>query len=317
MGSLYAALLARSGEAVTVLDGWTEHIDAIGRDGLHLDGITGDMRIALGAATRAEECPPADLALVQVNAYSTPAAAAALRVLLKPDGVALTLQNGIGNVEALSALLGRERVLGGLSYHSAALQGPGHVTHTHAGPTWLGELDGTRGARVEGIAARFAAAGFDPIVVEDIVGYIWNKFIHNCAINAVAAITGLRVGEIAGTPAADELQTRIVEEALALVRAKGIRLPEPDPMAAIKAFCRLKYNKPSMLQHLERGRPTEIDALNGALVRESRAVGLEAPYNEAITLMIKARERFMEIKSQQPLDYDRLEAEAKATANVG
>ena len=149
------------------------------------------------------------------------------------------------------------------------------------------------------------------------MGYIWNKFVHNCAINAVAAITGLRVGEIASTPAADELQTHVIEEALALVKAKGIRLPEPDPMAAIKAFCRLKYNKPSMLQHLERGRPTEIDALNGALVRESRAIGLEAPYNEAITLMIRARERYMEITSQPPPDYDRLEAEAKAKANAG
>jgi 2-dehydropantoate 2-reductase len=88
------------------------------------------------------------------------------------------------------------------------------------------------------------------------MGYIWNKFVHNCAINAVAAVSGLRVGEIARNAAADELQTRIIEEALALVRAKNIRLPEDDPMATIKSFCKLKYNKPSMLQHMEAGRPT-------------------------------------------------------------
>ena len=147
------------------------------------------------------------------------------------------------------------------------------MSHTHAGPTWLGELDGARTPRLERLATALRAAGFASTIVEDIQGLIWAKFVHNCAINAICAVTGLRVGEISSHPGADELQTRIIEEALAVVRAQGVVLPEPDPMRSIKAFCRVKFNKPSMLQHVEQGKRTEIDALNGAIVGAGSPAG--------------------------------------------
>jgi len=123
------------------------------------------------------------------------------------------------------------------------------------------------------------------------------------------------VGEISSTPAADELQSRIIAEALAVVKAQGIILPEKNPMAAIKAFCKVKFNKPSMLQHMEEGRQTEVDALNGALVRVGQQLGIDTPYNRATTLMIKAREEYMRIKSgKTPIDYEALELQAKNKA---
>jgi 2-dehydropantoate 2-reductase len=311
MGSLYGGLLARAGFDVTLLDPWVEHVAAIRRHGLRLDGITGDLLIPVTATTRPEEVAPAEVALVLADANSTARAAATARRVLAAEGFALTLQNGIGNVEALASVLGDGRVLGGLSYHSAALQGPGHVSHTHAGPTWLGELDGARSARLERLEGALRAAGFSPVIVADIQGFIWGKFVHNCAINAICAVTGLRVGEISRTPDADRLQTRIVEEALAVVRARGITLPDADPMGSIKAFCTKKFNKPSMLQHLERGRPTEIDALNGAVVREGQALGIPTPYNEALTWIVRALEaRVQRDVHGPPIDYARLEAEA-------
>jgi 2-dehydropantoate 2-reductase len=312
MGSLYGGLLAHAGFDVTLVDVWAEHIEAIRRDGLRLDGITGDVLVRIRATIRADEAPPADVALILTDANTTGEAATAARAILREEGFAVTLQNGIGNVEALADALGPERVAAGLSYHSAAVRGPGVVSHTHAGPTWLGELSGAGTPRIERLAAALRTAGFTPTIVPDIQGLVWAKFVHNSAINAICAVTGLRVGEISSHPGADELQTRIIEEALAIVRAQGIVLPDPDPMASIKAFCRVKFNKPSMLQHVEQGKRTEIDALNGAIVRIGRQLGVPTPYNEALVWLTRAVEqRMRRLVREGPPDYARLEAEAK------
>jgi 2-dehydropantoate 2-reductase len=313
MGSLYGGLLARAGFDVTLLDTWAAHVAAIAREGLRLEGITGDLVVEVAATTDHAAVKPVDVAIILVDANATPQAARIAERVLGPDGFAVTLQNGIGNLEALAAVLGERRVIGGLSYHSAAVQGPGHVRHTHAGPTWLGELSGSRTPRLDRLAADVAAAGFTPEIVDDIRALVWGKFVHNCAINAICAITGLRVGEIPRHPGADALQTRVVEEALAVVRGRGVRLPDPDPLHTIKAFCRVKFNKPSMLQHVEQGKRTEIDALNGAVVREGRALGIPTPYNEAVTWLAKTVEaRMRQVLHEAPVDYARLEAEAAA-----
>ena len=192
------------------------------------------------------------------------------------------------------------------------------MSHTHAGPTWLGELSGAATPRIEGLAAALRTAGFTSTIVPDIQGLIWAKFVHNSAINAICAVTGLRVGEISSHPGADELQTRVIEEALAVVRAHGIVLPDPDLMGSIKVFCRVKFNKPSMLQHVEQGKRTEIDALNGALVRLGQRLGVPTPYNEALVWLTRAVEQRMGrlVREGSP-DYARLEAEAKKGAAAG
>jgi 2-dehydropantoate 2-reductase len=311
MGSLYGGLLARAGFDVTLVDVWQEHVDAIRRDGLHLDGITGDLRIAVRATSRPADVPSADCAIVLTDANSTGDAAQTARRVLAPAGFALTLQNGIGNVEALSEVLGEARVMGGTSNHSAAVQGPGHVTHTHAAPTWIGELNGRPTARLRETEQALAKAGFTPLMVDNVLAHIWNKFVLNCGINAISAVTGLRLGELVRTPPVDELQTRVIEEVLAVVRAKGVTLTDPDPMRTIKEHCRKKYNKPSTLQHVEQGKRTEIDALNGAIVREARRLGIPTPYNDALSLMLKGVEKHSAQAIRGPaIDYDRLETEA-------
>lgn len=315
MGAVYGNLLSRVAEIV-VIDDWREQIAAIAADGLVVIDDAGEHRTAVAAVTSDDAgrySGWADIAIIVVNAGGTPRAARVAAGVLKADGYAVTLQNGIGNIEALEAELGDGRVVPGLSYHSGAIRGLGVVAHTHRGPTWIGEIDRSRSPRIVALVELFERAGARPELVDDVVGWVWSKFIHNCAINAICATAGLRVGEIPTTPGADELQTKIIEECLAVVAAKGVTLADSEAMATIKAFCRVKFNKPSMLQHIEANRETEIEALNGALVREARTLGIATPYNEAIAWMIRAiQHRRMEAAAHPDIDYAALEAAAKA-----
>jgi 2-dehydropantoate 2-reductase len=250
-----------------------------------------------------------DLAIVFVDANNTAAAAETARRVLGANGFAITFQNGIGNVEQLQAALGRDRVLGGSSMCSAASLGPGHVRLTHLGRTSIGETDGGQRPRTARLAEALNGAGLETEVVPDIMAVIWEKFALNCCINAIAATTGLRAGEMARLPELDAFQDRIITEVMAVTKAKGIRLPTPDLPAKIKAQCRKKFNKPSMLQHVEAGRRTEIDALNGALLREAAALGIATPYNEALLALLKGRELHRMRAIHQPdLDYAAWEA---------
>jgi 2-dehydropantoate 2-reductase len=289
MGGSYGGLLAVAGHEVSLIDAWPAHVDAINRDGLRVDGVRGEHRVRVPASTEASG-QRADLAIVFVDADNTAAAAETAAKALAPDGCAITFQNGIGNVETLQGALGRERVLGGSSMCSAASRGPGHVALTHLGRTTIGETDGIARPRTEALAAALNGAGFETEVAPDVMAVIWEKFVLNCSINAIAATTGLRAGEIARLPELAAFQGRIIEEVMAVTVAKGIRLPTPDLGAKIKAHGRRKFNKPSMLQHVEAGRRTEIDALNGALLREAAALGVATPCNEALVALLKGRE---------------------------
>ncbi len=290
MGCVYGGNLARIGQDVAFFDIWRDHVCAIRRDGLRVEGLTGDFTAHATATTDVRDLPPADAVLVCVNAYATAAAAETARTVLKSGGYCLTLQNGVGNVEVLTATLGAARVLAGLSFQSGDIAGPGRVRHTNNGPTYMGELDRSESARLLELAALFREASLNPVLVPDVIVTIWTKFVHNCGINAICAITGLRPGHIRGIPELDAFQTGIIEEAAALVRKKGIQVADADPVATIKEYCAHKFHRVSMLQHLERGQQTEIDALNGYVARESAILGLQAPCNAALTAVVKGRQ---------------------------
>jgi 2-dehydropantoate 2-reductase len=210
--------------------------------------------------------------------------------LLGEAGTVLTLQNGIGNVEALVEVVGRTRVLAGSTMNSAARTAAGKVAHTHLGKTVLGELDGSTTPRLQAVAELCTAAALPVEVTDNIQGHIWQKFILNAALNPVAAITRLRPGEIAASEAASALVARILDEVLAVVSAEGIALPDPDPRASILGHAVGRMNKPSMLQHVEQGRRTEIDALNGALLGYAARHGIDCPVNTTIVQLVKAIE---------------------------
>jgi 2-dehydropantoate 2-reductase len=311
MGGIYGGLLFKTGVDVTLVDVREDHLAAIRRDGLSIGGVRGEHVVRIPAVERDAQLPPADLAIVFTDCNATADAARNARRLLKPEGFAVTLQNGIGNVEALVAELGAGRVAGGVTMNSGANPQPGRVLYTNAGLTSIGEFDSRPSARIEALASMLNRAQIETRVVPDPMAEIWSKFVHNCSVNALAAVSGLRGGEIYRTPEMSALQDRVMDEIVAVVDAKGIKLPEGDPRKKIKQHCRLRYNQPSMMQHVEHGRQTEIDALNGALVREAKALDIPVPYNEAVVAFVKGVEKARrQLLHEPPRDYKKLEEEA-------
>lgn len=314
MGGAYGTLLSRIGHDVTFVDTWSDNVDAINARGIRLDGVLGTHVRRIPATTNPPAGLGADLAMIWTDSNNTRAAAETAKAALSPAGFAITLQNGLGNVEALVEVLGAARVAAGSSMCSAAMQGPAHATLTHMGMTSVGEIGGGGSARTEALRAELEKAGFEVRVYPDIMSLIWTKFALNCAVNALCATTGLRLGEIARLPAMDALQDRILDELLAVVAAKGVVLADPDIRATVKAHCWKKFSRPSMLQHIHAGKRTEIDALNGKLVEEGAKLGVPTPWNAALVALLKGVEyKAMHAHGLTEEDYARLEARAAGT----
>ncbi len=290
MGGMFGARFAQAGADVVLVDRDADHVRAIATDGLAVEENGLQHWHRLPAFTDADGLEPVDLALIMVDSNATRAAAETAAGLLGPDGTAVTLQNGIGNVETLVEGLGAARVMAGPTMNSAARTGPGRIAHTHLGKTLIGELDGRITDRLTAFADRLRQTGLPVETTDNVHGHIWQKFILNAAINPVSAIARLRPGDLAERPSALALVNRILDEILAVVAAEGIDLPDPDTRHTILTHIVGRQNKPSMLQHVEQGRRTEIDALNGALLGYAARHGIPCPVNETIVQLVKAIE---------------------------
>jgi 2-dehydropantoate 2-reductase len=223
-----------------------------------------------------------------VKSYSTEEAGRALKPLLGEKGVVVTLQNGVGNVETLGSIFGRERVLGGVTAEGATLLGPGRIRHAGHGETFLGPAGGP-GAPAELLASALNSAGFKSRTVEDVDNLIWGKLIVNVGINALAAILRVRNGLLPDLAGARSVMEDAVKEAVAVAGKKGIRLPYADPMGRVVEVCRATAgNVASMLQDVLKQKPTEVDFINGAVVREGDALGVPTPVNRTLTSIVKA-----------------------------
>ena len=318
MGGAYGSLLSRAGNDVAFVDTWRENVDAINAHGMKLDGVRGTHVTRIPASATPPDGLGADLAMIWTDTNNTRAAAETAKRVLSPGGFAITMQNGLGNVEILVDVLGKPRVIAGSSMCSAAMQGPAHTTLTHMAMSSVGELDGGGSPRTEAVAAELAKAGFDARVHPDIRSLVWTKFGINCSVNALCATTGLRHGEIARLPAMDAFQDRIIDELLAVVAANGITLADPDFRATLKAHCWKKFSRPSMLQHIHAGKRTEIDSLNGKIVEEGARHGIPTPYNAALVALLKGVEHKATVsRGHTEDDYARLEAQAAGTKRPG
>jgi 2-dehydropantoate 2-reductase len=318
MGTIFGLAMARSGDDVSFYDVRPDLITTIEQDGLRLEGVLGTFHLRPNATLKAEQLGVIECALVAADANATAQAAKVVASCLSSQGFALTLQNGIGNVEALGEALGLERVVAGSTYNSGATLGLAKVLHSNAGPTWIGEAVGGSSDRACDLARRMTAAGLPTTVSENVMGIIWSKFVHNCAINAVSAITGMRPGEIARNTSAAWTMEALLDEILAVVDRAGIDLPEHDPRAEIYDHAWERYNKPSMLQHLEAGRATEIDALNGALVKKAKSLGIAAPVNATIAAIVRAIEARHQMRSNNPvIEETAMEALARSNPRAG
>lgn len=290
LGLVFAARLASHGE-ITVLGTWAEGIAAIRERGIRVMDADGSVaEVLVSATTEPSDCPPADLALVLVKSYQTPRAAAWAAQILRHDGLALTLQNGLDNGSVLAAAVGDARCAVGVTYNGATLLGPGEARHAAHLPSYLGTAPATA-ERVEAAATLLAQAGFEAHVTADILPRLWGKAVANAAINPLTALWRVPNGGVCVTPARCEILAVLAREAAAVANANGITLLFDDPAGYVADICRgTAANRSSMLQDVERGRPTEIDSINGAVVRAGAHTGVATPYNEIIWRLVRALE---------------------------
>ena len=295
MGGALGTLLAAAGETVTMIDTDHDIVRCVAQSGFRLEGAAGEHQVSIGVTAEPQDQAWADIAIVLTPTNDTASAAKTAARVLRPAGFALTLQNGIGNVEKLVDELGPGRVAAGSIRSSAQKLAPGESDLTKLDPTVIGEIDGSLSPRIKALAERTDRAGFMVRPAQNIMGTLWSKLIHNAAINPICASTGMTQTETASVPELDDLRTAIVEEALVVAAAKGITLEYPDPLPKLRALVAVKDTKPSMLQHIEAGRRTEIDAINGAIVHEADELGIPVPANTAIVAVIKGMERRQEL----------------------
>ena len=298
LACVYAARLAGHAD-VRMFGTWPEGVAAINANGVHVvepDGRLWRAQVAVcgdpveGDAQRGAytEEGGADVALILVKSYQTLRAAEWARELLTPDGLAVTLQNGLDNYEAIADEVGPERAAIGVTYNAATMLAPGEVRHVAHNPTYLGAQPAYV-ERIRSLANLLDRAGLETEVGADIDGRLWGKAVVNAAINPLTALWRVPNGALLSPPDRRWLLARLAEEAAGVAHAKGIALPFEDPVAYAESVCRsTAANHSSMLQDVERGRPTEIDSINGIIIAQGKALGIHVGINEVIWRLVRA-----------------------------
>lgn len=294
LGSVIGGSLAEAGNDVLLVNRNRAHVDAINRDGLTIRADGKDRAVAIRAAIPAEVGDPADLVIVLVKSFHTAEAVREAIGLVGPNTTVLSLQNGLGHEDILIGLVGRDRVIAGKTYVGGIMFGPGHVIAGVDGKeTIIGELDGRISPRIERIAATFEAAGMKLVVSRNIMGAMWDKLLVNIATGALSGITRLAYGGLYAVPELEVAAMAAVAEAIAVAKASGIALETVHPRDAwVKAGSGLPPEfKASMLQSLEKGSVTEVDFINGAVVRAGAKAGVPTPVNATLVACVKGIER--------------------------
>jgi 2-dehydropantoate 2-reductase len=293
MGSVYAGLFASGDNEVLVVDAWREHVEAMRRDGLRVEGASGDRRVQVRAFDKAP-AEPVDLVILATKAAQTAQAAEDARALLGPDTVVLTIQNGLGSADVVAEKVGADRLLVGIAAaFGASLRGPGHAHHNGMSVVRMGPHAQLPLERAQWAAQAWRDAGFAAEAVSDVLAMQWEKLICNVAYSGPCALTGLTIGEVMDHPDVGAVSRAAATEALAVGRARGVAIDVQDAVDHVRAFgAKIPNARPSVLLDHDNRRPSEIDVINGAIPREAARCGLQAPVNATITALVKARERY-------------------------
>ncbi len=288
LGCIYAARLAAHAD-VCMLGTWAEGVEAIRTGGINV--VEPDGRIWCAQVPvygNPQEVAGIGVALVLVKSYQTRRAAEWAAELLAADGMAVTLQNGLDNYAVLVDAVGEGRAGVGVTYNGATMLSPGHVHHVAHNLTYLGATP-INGERMAALAQLLDRAGLETQVGQDIEARLWGKAVANAAINPLTALWQVTNGALLEITDRRWLLMRLAEEAADVARARGIVLPFEDPVAFVESVCRrTAANRSSMLQDVERGRPTEIDSINGIIVAEGRAQGVYVGTNEVVWRLVRA-----------------------------
>ncbi|AZD08024.1 2-dehydropantoate 2-reductase [Pseudomonas chlororaphis] len=289
MGSLFGGLLAESGQSVTLLDINDTHLEAIRRQGLRLETDNGDRRIGGLSACRPEQVQGhPDLLLVFTKSQHTDSALRGIAWHVAEHTTVLSLQNGLGNAETLCRHVAPEQVMIGMTTWPADMAGPGHVRSHGQGVVRLLALEGVERQASNQVAAVLEAAGLHCAVDPQVWTSIWEKVAFNAALNSLCAVTGCTVGQLEAVPQGPALARAIVLEVLSVAQSVGVATDARRCLDSVAyAIAHHRTHKPSMLQDVLAGRPTEIGAINGEVLARARQAGIAVPHTETLLGLLR------------------------------
>lgn len=290
MGCLYGAMLSTVPKnQVYLLDVWKDHVDTINAQGLMMEEQENFTNYnSIIASSDAESVGPCDIVIVFVKSTLTSLAVKSNLAVFGSNTIILTLQNGLGNANLIREAVGNNNVIVGTTAHGANMLGPGKVRHAGSGKTIIGEIDGNLSSRIEKVYLVFKEAGIDTDISYNVLGLVWDKLLVNVGINALTGITQLNNGDLLKYQEIEEILEAAVKEAMDVAIAKEIKLCYVDSVAHTKEVCAATAaNKSSMLQDVINHKLTEIDMINGAIVREGKIMRIDTPVNMVLTNLIK------------------------------
>lgn len=297
LGSSIGGALTEAGLDIYLIDQWAEHVNEMNTNGLKVKEGSEDKVIKVKAKTNCEGIGPADLIIVLVKSFHTKEAVEKAVPIIGENTLIMSLQNGLGNEEVIAEVVGKERVIGGKTYVGGVLVKPGQVISGVKGKhTYIGELDGSSTERIKKVSEVLNKAGLLTIVSSNIVGMIWDKLLINVATGALCGITKLPYGGLYKVPEIRDCAFEAISEGIAVAKENGVILTTEDPETIwLKAAEGLPDEfKTSMLQSLEKGAKTEIDYINGAVVRWGEKSNIPTPVNKTLVGNIKGIEYWIE-----------------------
>lgn len=291
MGSLFAAFLAKSKEEVWLLEKNKENAAKINASGISLEGVSGSWQAKVKTTTNIADIGKADLVLLCVKSFNTKSAVEQTKPILGQNTKILTLQNGIGNVEIISEIAGEDKVIAGVTNQGATLIAAGKIRHAGHGETIIGAIDGKTPVELRAIREVLNKVGLETKMSRDIKSLIWSKLIINVGINALTAITRLPNGKLPEYEGTRRILRDAVTEAARIAKRKRVKLIFDDPLAKVETVCEgTSANLSSMLQDVLRKKRTEIDFINGVIVRLGQEMGISVPTNKLLLDLIKTIE---------------------------
>ncbi len=298
MGSVYAALLADAGHDVWAIDSWQDHIDAMRRNGLRLEGASGSRTVKLNATSNTEEVGQCDLVIIATKAMHVEAASRSALCLVGEHTSVLSIQNGLGGPDTAADILGKDKVLVGVvGGFGASIKEPGFAHHNGWELVRLGEFSGPVTQRLENIADTWKSGGFRVECFDDIDQLIWEKLICNVCFSGTCTVTGLTIGEVMEDTNAWICASNCALEAYNVAIAKKINVRIDDPIEYVRNFgSKIPKAKPSMLLDHIAGRMSEIDAINGAIPVAGSDVDVSTPFNTAISALVRNKETQMGVR---------------------
>jgi 2-dehydropantoate 2-reductase len=301
MGGIFGGYLARAGNDVTLIDVSKPAVDAINAAGLSIEEKDGSQPvIKVPASDDPAAVGPVDLIINFVKCYHTDAAVRAAAPMIARETAVLSLQNGWGNAPRIASIVGEDKVLVGLTYHSGTLLAPGKVKHPGSGMTFIGELSGKSTPRLETVVSAFRGAELETTPSTRILDEVWKKLALNACTLPTAALLRFFAHELVAFDGARSVMAAILKEVVAVAHAQGIALDYDERWTAITGLLEKAIGgKASMLQDVEAKRQTEIEVINGAIVDAGRRHQVPTPHNETMVWMIQAAERhYLQAKAQ-------------------